>query len=109
MDPALRLPKMPNQWILPLNPRTHEIISENLGKSALYGGRISGVGPRYCPSLEDKVVRFAARERHQVFLEPEGPDSPLVRVTGFALMAGVTVQRRPMPGQRRRKRRMLGH
>ncbi len=56
-------------------PETHRIIEENIGKSAVYGGAIAGRGPRYCPSIEDKVVRFAERESHQIFLEPEGlPD-----------------------------------
>ena len=63
------------------NPRTHAIIRENLGQSAMYGGRIEGVGPRYCPSIEDKVVRFAEKEAHQVFLEPEGLDDDTVYPT----------------------------
>ncbi len=54
------------------NEKTHQVISENINKSAVYGGQISGRGPRYCPSIEDKVVRFADRDRHQIFLEPEG-------------------------------------
>ena len=54
------------------NEATHKIISENIKESALYGGGISGKGPRYCPSVEDKVVRFKDRNRHQIFLEPEG-------------------------------------
>ena len=54
-------------------PATHAIIRANLHRSAVYGGRIAGVGPRYCPSIEDKIVRFAARDRHNIFLEPEGP------------------------------------
>ena len=59
------------------NEETHRVISDNIKKSALYGGGISGKGPRYCPSVEDKVVRFADRNRHQIFLEPEGlPDNP---------------------------------
>ena len=59
------------------NEATHRVISDNIKKSALYGGGISGKGPRYCPSVEDKVVRFADRSRHQVFLEPEGlPENP---------------------------------
>ncbi|GBQ13996.1 tRNA uridine-5-carboxymethylaminomethyl(34) synthesis enzyme MnmG [Komagataeibacter rhaeticus] len=69
-------------------PRTHEIIRENLQLSALYGGAISGRGPRYCPSIEDKVVRFAQRESHQIFLEPEGlpgnPDGALVYPNGIS-------------------------
>ncbi len=54
------------------NPETHKIISSNLYKSALYGGYISGIGPRYCPSIEDKVVKFSQKEHHQIFIEPEG-------------------------------------
>ena len=53
------------------NERTHEIIRENIGRSAMYGGQIEGIGPRYCPSIEDKVVRFADKTSHQIFLEPE--------------------------------------
>ncbi len=53
-------------------PRTHEIIRNNLGLSSLYGGNISGTGPRYCPSIEDKIVKFAGKDQHQVFIEPEG-------------------------------------
>jgi tRNA uridine 5-carboxymethylaminomethyl modification enzyme len=60
------------------SPATHEIIRSNLHRSPLYSGQIEGTGPRYCPSVEDKVVRFAARERHQVFLEPEGLDDDTV-------------------------------
>ena len=54
------------------NEKTHEIIEKNLSKSAMYGGHIDGVGPRYCPSIEDKIVRFRDKSSHQVFLEPEG-------------------------------------
>ena len=66
------------------NPRTHEIIQENIDKSAMYGGRIEGVGPRYCPSIEDKVVRFADKEQHQIFLEPEGLDDDTVYPNGIS-------------------------
>ena len=54
------------------NNKTHDIIRENLDKSAIYGGKIDSTGPRYCPSIEDKVVRFPDKNEHQIFLEPEG-------------------------------------
>jgi tRNA uridine 5-carboxymethylaminomethyl modification enzyme len=63
---------------------THRIIAENLGESAVYGGRLSGRGPRYCPSIEDKVVRFADKTSHQIFLEPEGLDDPTVYPNGIS-------------------------
>ena len=63
---------------------THELIRANLHRTAVYGGRIQGVGPRYCPSIEDKVVRFAERDRHQIFLEPEGLDDPTVYPNGIS-------------------------
>ncbi len=70
------------------NERTHDIIAKNINKSAVYGGGISGRGPRYCPSIEDKVVRFADRSQHQVFLEPEGlpgnPDGNTVYPNGIS-------------------------
>ena len=58
-------------WLIYTTPETHQIIRDNLGKSAMYGGIVTGIGPRYCPSIEDKIVRFADKERHQLFLEPE--------------------------------------
>jgi len=63
---------------------THRIIAERLGESAVYGGRATGIGPRYCPSIEDKVVRFADKTSHQVFLEPEGLDDPTVYPNGVS-------------------------
>ncbi len=66
------------------NPRTHDIIRSNLDSSPLYSGRIQGVGPRYCPSIEDKVVRFAERDRHQVFLEPEGLNTHEIYLNGLS-------------------------
>jgi tRNA uridine 5-carboxymethylaminomethyl modification enzyme len=59
-------------WITYTTPQTHEIIRRNIHRSPLYGGKIQGIGPRYCPSLEDKVVRFPERDRHHIFIEPEG-------------------------------------
>ncbi len=66
------------------NPNTHRIIRDNLGQSPLYSGRIKGVGPRYCPSIEDKVVRFADRDKHQVFLEPEGLSTSEIYLSGVS-------------------------
>ena len=78
------------------NEKTHRVISENIKKSALYGGGISGKGPRYCPSVEDKVVRFADRNRHQIFLEPEGlennPDGDTVYPNGISTSLPENVQ-----------------
>ncbi len=78
------------------NEDTHRVISENIKKSALYGGGISGKGPRYCPSVEDKVVRFADRNRHQIFLEPEGlegnPDGDTVYPNGISTSLPIDVQ-----------------
>ena len=73
-------------------PATHAVIRENLHRSAVYGGHISGPGPRYCPSIEDKVVRFAARERHQIFLEPEGLDDNTVYPNGISTSLPAEVQ-----------------
>jgi tRNA uridine 5-carboxymethylaminomethyl modification enzyme len=74
------------------NGRTHEIIRANLDRSPLFAGDISGVGPRYCPSIEDKVHRFADREGHQVFLEPEGLDDPAVYPNGISTSLPEDVQ-----------------
>jgi tRNA uridine 5-carboxymethylaminomethyl modification enzyme len=74
------------------NPKTHEIIEKNLEKSAMYGGHIDGVGPRYCPSIEDKIVRFGEKESHQVFLEPEGLNDPTIYPNGISTSLPVEVQ-----------------
>lgn len=74
------------------NARTHDIIRANLDRSAMYGGHIEGVGPRYCPSIEDKVVRFAEKDSHQIFLEPEGLDDPTVYPNGISSSLPVDVQ-----------------
>ena len=74
------------------NEATHEIIRANLGRSAMYGGHIEGVGPRYCPSIEDKVVRFSDKTSHQVFLEPEGLDDHTVYPNGISTSLPLEVQ-----------------
>ncbi len=74
------------------NQKTHEIITENLSRSAMYGGHIDGVGPRYCPSIEDKVVRFAEKTSHQIFLEPEGLTSDLIYPNGISTSLPLEVQ-----------------
>jgi tRNA uridine 5-carboxymethylaminomethyl modification enzyme len=66
------------------SPATHDVIRANLDRSPLYAGEITGIGPRYCPSIEDKVVRFAERERHQIFLEPEGLDDDTIYPNGIS-------------------------
>ena len=79
-------------WITYTNPQTHDIIRANLDKSPMYCGRIKGVGPRYCPSIEDKVVRFAEKERHQVFLEPEGRHTREFYINGVSTSLPYEVQ-----------------
>ncbi|MEO1190070.1 MAG: FAD-dependent oxidoreductase, partial [Pseudomonadota bacterium] len=74
------------------NRETHALIAANVAESPLYSGQIDGVGPRYCPSIEDKVVRFADRDRHQIFLEPEGLDDATVYPNGSAPSLDPTVQ-----------------
>ena len=74
------------------NARTHEIIRDNLERSAMYGGHIDGVGPRYCPSIEDKIVRFADKDSHQIFLEPEGLGSNTVYPNGISTSLPEDVQ-----------------
>lgn len=74
------------------NERTHDLIRANLHRSPLYSGRITGVGPRYCPSIEDKVVRFADHDRHQLFMEPEGLDTCEVYPNGISTSLPVDVQ-----------------
>jgi len=79
-------------YITYTNKKTHEVIQKNLQKSAMYGGYISGLGPRYCPSIEDKIHRFFDKERHQIFLEPEGLDSDLIYPNGISTSLPLDVQ-----------------
>jgi tRNA uridine 5-carboxymethylaminomethyl modification enzyme len=74
------------------NPETHDIVRANLDRSAMYGGQIEGVGPRYCPSIEDKITRFADKQSHQIFLEPEGVDDDIVYPNGISTSLPVDVQ-----------------
>ena len=91
-------------WITSTTAQTHEIIRRNLEKSALYSGRIEGTGPRYCPSIEDKVVKFADKRAHQVFLEPEGRHTEEIYVNGLSTSLPYDVQVefiRSIPGMER--------
>jgi tRNA uridine 5-carboxymethylaminomethyl modification enzyme len=90
-NPEFHVEQMPC-WITYTNSRTHEIIASNLHQSPMYCGVIEGVGPRYCPSIEDKVVRFADKERHQVFLEPEGRHTSEFYVNGVSTSLPYEVQ-----------------
>ena len=74
------------------NEKTHQIIRDNLHKSAMYSGRIIGIGPRYCPSIEDKVVRFTDKDRHQIFVEPEGRDTDEIYLNGISASLPEDVQ-----------------
>ena len=88
-------------WLTYTNSETHKIIRENLHRSPLYGGEIEGTGPRYCPSIEDKVVRFADKERHQVFVEPIGIDTDEMYIQGMSSSLPEDVQiamYRTLPG-----------
>jgi tRNA uridine 5-carboxymethylaminomethyl modification enzyme len=90
-DPGFHVEQLPC-WITYTNSQTHEIIRSNLHQSPMYCGVIEGVGPRYCPSIEDKVVRFAEKERHQVFLEPEGRHTYEYYVNGVSTSLPYEVQ-----------------
>ncbi len=90
-DPTFHVEQLPC-WITYTNQGTHDVINANLDKSPMYSGKIEGVGPRYCPSIEDKVVRFADKERHQVFLEPEGRQTHEYYVNGVSTSLPFEVQ-----------------
>lgn len=89
---AIQVPQRPCH-ITYTTPVAHAIIRENLHRSPMYAGRIEGVGPRYCPAIEDKVVRFPDRDQHQIFLEPEGLDSDLVYPNGISTSLPPEIQR----------------
>lgn len=88
-------------YLIYTQPLTHKIIKENLNKSSMYSGVVEGVGPRYCPSIEDKIVRFSDKERHQIFLEPESLSLDTTYVQGFSTSMPYDVQEqmlRSLPG-----------
>ena len=89
---GLSQPQVPC-WITYTNERVHQIIRDNLHRSPLYGGEIVGIGPRYCPSIEDKVVKFSDRKQHQLFLEPESLNSNTIYVNGLSTSMPLDVQR----------------
>ena len=83
-DPSSVQKEQVSCWLTYTNERTHQIIRENLERSPLFSGEIEGTGPRYCPSIEDKVVRFADKDRHQIFVEPEGLDTNEMYLAGMS-------------------------
>lgn len=88
-------------WLIYTTEETHKIIKDNLYESAMYSGLVRGVGPRYCPSIEDKIVRFAAKPRHQLFLEPESLEMDSIYLQGFSTSMPIEVQEkmiRSLPG-----------
>ena len=99
-DGEFQRPSIPC-WLTYTNPQTHKIIRDNLHRAPLFSGRIEGIGPRYCPSIEDKVVRFADRDAHQLFLEPEGENEREYYVQGMSSSLPEEVQAaflRTIPG-----------
>ena len=102
MDDAIERPSL-NCYVTYTNDETHKIIRDNIHRSPLYGGKIVGKGPRYCPSIEDKVVRFPERERHQIFVEPEGVGTEEMYLNGLSSSLPEEVQHafiRTLPGLR---------
>ncbi len=103
MTDAIPLPQVAC-WITHTNARTHDVIRANMARSPLYSGVIEGIGPRYCPSLEDKVVKFPDKDRHQIFVEPEGLDTLEVYLNGISTSMPPDVQEdviRSIPGLER--------
>jgi tRNA uridine 5-carboxymethylaminomethyl modification enzyme len=79
-------------WVLHTTDRVHDMVRKHIGSSPLFNGQITGIGPRYCPSLEDKIMRFPERERHHIYLEPEGVDADEIYVNGFSMSLPAGVQ-----------------
>jgi tRNA uridine 5-carboxymethylaminomethyl modification enzyme len=100
LTPAIERPQI-SCHLVHTTERVHDLVRAHISQSPLYNGQISGIGPRYCPSLEDKIMRFPHRERHQIFLEPEGIDVDEIYVNGFSMSLPSDVQRhivQAMPG-----------
>ncbi|MCB0782747.1 MAG: FAD-dependent oxidoreductase, partial [Flavobacteriales bacterium] len=94
-------PKQLSCWITYTSPEVHDILRSGFDRSPMFSGRIQGVGPRYCPSIEDKIDRFADRDRHQIFVEPEGWNTVETYINGFSTSLPEEVQikaLRAMPG-----------
>jgi tRNA uridine 5-carboxymethylaminomethyl modification enzyme len=91
LNDKITTPQVPC-WITWTTPQTHKIIQDNLHLSAVYGGAIEGRGPRYCPSIEDKIVRFSDKDRHQIFLEPEGLNDPTIYPNGISTSFSEEIQ-----------------
>lgn len=101
LTPVYKINEQQRCYLLYTTKKTHEIIKSNLDKSAMYGGYVTGIGPRYCPSIEDKVVRFADKERHQLFMEPESIHYDEWYLQGFSTSMPRDVQElmvRSLPG-----------
>jgi hypothetical protein len=93
-------------YLIHTNDRVRDLVRRNVARSPLFNGQIQGIGPRYCPSLEDKIVRFPDKERHQIFLEPEGVDAREIYVNGFSMSLPRDVQTElvhALPGLRGRR------
>jgi tRNA uridine 5-carboxymethylaminomethyl modification enzyme len=112
IDASTRHPEQIPCWITFLGADGKKIIEENIGKSAMYGGAIASRGPRYCPSVEDKIVKFPGAERHQLFLEPEGHDTTELYVNGLSTSLPAPVQielLRSVPGLERAEMTRAGY
>ena len=92
INPIIKHPKQISCWITRTNKKTHEIIRKGLDRSPMYTGRIEGVGPRYCPSVEDKIHRFADKDSHQIFIEPEGLETHEIYPNGISTSLPFDVQ-----------------
>ena len=92
MEAANKHPNQTSCFITNTNTRTHKIIKENIEKSAMYSGLIKGVGPRYCPSIEDKIMRFKDKDSHQIFIEPEGLNNDWFYPNGISTSLPVKIQ-----------------